>query len=95
MRLADHITLNFNNNMSTAAAFLDIEKPFDKTCHFGLLHTWLELTFSTSLIKLIASFLTIRKFKVYIEGEFPTARSIAAGVPQGSSLPIIVQSIYI
>jgi hypothetical protein len=26
MRLADHVTLNFNNNMSTAAVFLDIEK---------------------------------------------------------------------
>jgi hypothetical protein len=25
MRLADHITLNFNNKMSTAAVFLDIE----------------------------------------------------------------------
>jgi hypothetical protein len=28
MRLAEHVTLNFNNNMSTAAVFLDIEKAF-------------------------------------------------------------------
>jgi hypothetical protein len=27
MRLADHMTLNFNNKLSTAAVFLDIEKP--------------------------------------------------------------------
>jgi hypothetical protein len=27
MRLVDHVTLNFNNNMSTAGVFLDIEKP--------------------------------------------------------------------
>jgi hypothetical protein len=26
MRLADHVTLNFNNKMSTAAVFLDTEK---------------------------------------------------------------------
>jgi hypothetical protein len=26
MRLTDHVTLNFNNNMSTAAVFLDMEK---------------------------------------------------------------------
>jgi hypothetical protein len=31
MRLTDHITLNFNNKMSTAAVFLDIEKAFDTT----------------------------------------------------------------
>jgi hypothetical protein len=31
MRLMDHVTLNFNNNMSTAAVFLDIEKTFDTT----------------------------------------------------------------
>jgi hypothetical protein len=31
MRLAEHVTLKFNNNMSTAAVFLDIEKAFDTT----------------------------------------------------------------
>jgi hypothetical protein len=31
MRLMDHVTLNFNNIMSTAAVFLDIEKEFDKS----------------------------------------------------------------
>jgi hypothetical protein len=31
MRLADHVTLHFNNNMATAAIFLDIEKAFDTT----------------------------------------------------------------
>jgi hypothetical protein len=36
MRLTDHVTLNFNNKMSTAAVFLDIEKAFDTTWHSGL-----------------------------------------------------------
>jgi hypothetical protein len=31
MRLTVHVTLNFNNNMSTAAVFLDIEKTVDAT----------------------------------------------------------------
>jgi hypothetical protein len=31
MRLMDHVTLNLNNNMSTAAVFLDTEKAFDTT----------------------------------------------------------------
>jgi hypothetical protein len=61
MRLADHATLKFNNNMSTAAVFLDIEKAFDATWHSGLPHKLSELEFSTSTIKLIASFLIDRK----------------------------------
>jgi hypothetical protein len=31
MRLMDHVTLNFKNNMSMAVVFLDIEKAFDTT----------------------------------------------------------------
>jgi hypothetical protein len=38
MRIADHVTLNFNNKLSTAAVFLDIEKAFDTTWHSGLLY---------------------------------------------------------
>jgi hypothetical protein len=33
MRLTDHVTLHFINNMSTAAVFLNIEKAFDTTWH--------------------------------------------------------------
>jgi chemotaxis methyl-accepting protein methylase len=47
MKLTDHVTLNFNNNMSTPAVFLDIEKAFDKTWHSGLLYKLSELEFST------------------------------------------------
>jgi hypothetical protein len=38
MRLADHVTINFNNKMYTAAVFLDIEKAFDTTWHSGFLY---------------------------------------------------------
>jgi hypothetical protein len=38
MRLADHATHNFNNKMSMAAVFLDIEKAFDTTWHTSLLY---------------------------------------------------------
>jgi hypothetical protein len=69
MRLADHVTLNFRNKMSTAAVFLDIEKAFNITWHPGLLYKFSILKFSTSLIKLISSFLLERKFRVSVEGE--------------------------
>jgi hypothetical protein len=37
MRLTENVTLNFNDNMPTAAVFLDIEKAFDTTWHSGIL----------------------------------------------------------
>jgi hypothetical protein len=80
MRLADHVSLNFNN-MSTAIVFLDIEKAFDTTWHPGLLYKLSELQFPISLIKLIASFLTNRNFKILVEGEIYSPRKVAAGVP--------------
>jgi hypothetical protein len=61
MRFTDHITLIFNNNMSAAAVFLDIEKVFDTTRNLGLLYKLSNLRFSVSLIKLFSSFHPHRK----------------------------------
>jgi hypothetical protein len=95
MRLTDHVTLNFNNNMSTAAVFLDIEKAFDTTWHTGLLYKLYKLKYSTNLIKLISSFLPERKFTVSVEGKISTPRYIQAGMPQGSVLSPKLYSMYI
>jgi hypothetical protein len=42
MKLMDHLTVHFSNDMPTAAVFLDIEKPIDTTWHIGLLYTLWE-----------------------------------------------------
>jgi hypothetical protein len=80
--------------MSTAV-LLDIEKAFDTTRPCGLLYKLSELEFSTYLIKLLASFLTDRKIKVFIEGDFSTPRKIVASVSQGSVLAPTLYSLYI
>jgi retron-type reverse transcriptase len=95
MGLTDHVTLNFNNKISTAAVFLNIEKAFDTTWHSGLLYKLPKLEFSTSLIKLIGSFLSQRKFRVSVEGEMSTPRVMQAGVPQGSVLSPTLFNLYI
>jgi hypothetical protein len=38
MRFTDHVILNFNNNISTAAVFLGVEKSFDAAWQPGLLY---------------------------------------------------------
>jgi hypothetical protein len=60
MRLLDHVTINFNNKMTTAAVFLDIEKVFDPIWN----HKLSKLDFLASVIKLISSFLTEQKLRV-------------------------------
>jgi hypothetical protein len=95
MRLVDHVTLNFSNNMLKAAVFLDVEKVFNTTWHSGPLYKLSELEFSTSPIELIASFLTDRKFKVLVEGKLCMTIKIVAGVPQHSVLASILYSLYI
>jgi hypothetical protein len=95
MRLTDHLTFNFNNKISTAAVFLDIEKAFDTTWLSGLLYKLSKLEFSTNLIKLIGSFLSQRKFRVSVEGEMSTPRVMQAGVPQGSVLSPTLYNLYI
>jgi hypothetical protein len=78
MRLTDHVTLNFNNKMSTAAVFLDIEKTFDATWNPHLIYKLSKLGFYTSLIKLISSFLSQRKFRISVESEMSTPREMKA-----------------
>jgi hypothetical protein len=95
MRLTDHVTLNFNNNMSKAAVFLDIEKAFDTTWHTGLLYKLSKLDFVVSLIKLISSFLYKRKFFVSVENEMSAPRIMKVGVPQGSILSPTLFNMYV
>jgi hypothetical protein len=95
MRFTDDITLNFNNNMSTAAVFLDIEKAFDTKWHNGLLYKLRKLKFPLYLLKHIKSYLTHKQFRVSVEGEMSTPREMQTGVPQGSVLAPILYNLDI
>jgi hypothetical protein len=55
MRLTDHVILHFNNNMTTAAVFLGIEKAFDTKWHPGVLYKLSKLQTPTNMIKLNSS----------------------------------------
>jgi hypothetical protein len=95
MRVTDHVTLNFNITCLQLLYFWILKKTFDTTWHLGLLYKLSELKFVIGLIRLIASFLSQRKFSVLAEGEMITPRDIQAGVPQGSVLSPTLYSVYI
>jgi hypothetical protein len=63
VRLTGHVTLRFNNHMSTAEVFLHIEETFDTTWHLGLLYNLPKLKFVVGLIKVISSFLLREKIQ--------------------------------
>jgi hypothetical protein len=87
-RLIDNVTLNFNNNMSMAAEFLDREKAFDTTWHPNL-YKWKKLRFPASTIKFISLFLSNTKFKVSVEDEMSTLKEIQVWVPASFLLQFI------
>jgi hypothetical protein len=76
--------------------FWDTEKDFDTAWHYIMPYKLSELAFSTSLIKLTASFLSYRRLEALVAGEFCTpiaiaiAIAIAIGVSQGSTLALIL-----
>jgi hypothetical protein len=53
--------------------------------HLGLLYKLSKLKISVSLSKLIGSFLSQRKFRVWFEGEMSTPKDMQAVMPQGSN----------
>jgi hypothetical protein len=74
---------------------LGYQKRFDTTWHNGLLQKLSKMNFSASLIKLLSSFLSTRKFSVSVDGEMSTPRIMNAGVPQGSVLSPTLFNMYI
>jgi hypothetical protein len=90
-----HVTLDFNNTVSTAAVLLNIEKASVTIWHLGLLYNLSKVKLSISLIKFIASFLSQRKIRISVEGEMYTPRDTQAGVPQDSVLSPTLYSLCI
>jgi hypothetical protein len=91
-RLTVYVTISFNN-MSTAAEFLDIKNSFDITWHSGLLCKLSKLEFSTSLIKLISSFLSQRRFSVSVRNIY-TKGNASRGAPRFGPVTFFVQHVY-
>jgi len=76
-----------------SAIFLDVSQAFDKVWHPGLLHK-IQNMLPKKYCELIASYLTMRFFRIKQESCYSSLHQINAGVPQGSILGPLLYLLY-
>ena len=76
---------SFNKKKQLDIAILDFSKAFDTVPHDRLLHK-----LNNYGIRGLTTFLTKRKMRVALEGEFSNEATVESGVPQGTVLEPIL-----
>lgn len=74
---------------------LDIEKAFDTINHKALLYKMIKIGFSSSLIKLMKSYLENRTFMVKVRNTKSRKAAAVAGEPQGSISGPLLFTIFV
>ena len=85
----------FDSKHAVRAIFLDISKAFDRVWHAGLIHKLQKNGIDGDMLNILSNFLSDRKQRVTIDGQFSAWANIEAGVPQGSLLGPLLFLIYI
>ena len=82
----DDITSSLDEGEGMDMVFLDYKKAFDTVPHKRLLYKVRKYGFGDIYINWIKDFLTNRKQRVHIRGQFSEPTEVLSGVPQGSVL---------
>ena len=90
-----NIYKSFDDGLEVRGVFLDISKAFDKVWHEGLIFKLKQNGMSGNLINLLTDFLSNRKQRVVLNGQYSSWANVNAGVPQGSILGPLMFLIYI
>ena len=89
------ISSALDNGKDVRMVFLDISKAFDRVWHRGLLVKLKQLGIGDPLLSWIQSYLSNRKQRVVLDGQFSEWISIESGVPQGSVLGPLLFLVFI
>ena len=93
--LVDKISHALDNNLYTAAIFIDLSKAFDTSNHKILIKKLHHYGIRGIILKLIENYLTDRFQKVIFQDSGSELINISCGVPQGSILGPLLFLIYI
>ena len=93
--LNNKIATGFESGLYTGMILIDIQKAFDTVSHDILLKKMEFIGFSEETTKWFKSYLSNRKFKVYIKNTFSEPGNLLCGVPQGSILGPLLFLLYI
>ena len=95
LSITHEIYKSFDDGLEVRSVFLDISKAFDKVWHDGVIFKLEQNGISGDLLNILIDFLSNRKQRVVLNGQFSAWASVNAGVPQGSILGPLLFLIYI
>ena len=91
----DDLAKRFDDGQQTDVVILDFSKAFDTVPHDRLLHKLNSYGIKGQLLSWIKTFLTTRKMRVVVDGEFSSEADVISGVPQGTVLGPILFLVHI
>ena len=94
-RLSQTIMERFSWGKHVIAAFLDVEKAFDKVWHNGIRYKIYQLDLPTKLCRWFSDFLVGGVIQVKIASFLSPKVYPKAGIPQGSNLSTLLFLIYV
>ena len=91
----EEITKWVDDRSPVDVIYLNFQKAFDKVPHQRLIRKLKSHGVGNSIIKWLEHWLTDRRQRVVVDGEFSSWKSVLSGVPQGSVLGTILFLVYI